>query len=393
MYKSRLIYLAIIVASFIFSQALYEPVSYMTFIIVLILPVISVVLALLSYPLIKIKISASRTDVFRFEDFAVKISVKNYSPFISPSFKIFCIMPDDDGVKTEQTLFMVNSAVGSGGIIEYTRFFSSRGVYSVIAQSVEYYDFLKLIKIKKKIAAVVSVRSKPRNIELRLPVSSEQQKQDNSTFVGSTIVNSGGDMFGVRDYITGDNMKNVHWKLSAKNEELVMKTFAENIYDQAIVIADMSAYYDDEYINKSMTDCVVECALSAIRDYAKSSVRFSLIVNTSKNTVLYFPIMSQSDLYEASTGIMMTPMVTDSSVTDLLRSIDINTVSGCELCIITSFCSDNLLKNIKTMLIDQKSKLTVIRISEYEIPERDGVLSYTREYIELRSKSQTNEKN
>ncbi len=90
MYKSRLIYLAIIVASFIFSQALYEPVSYMTFIIVLILPVISVVLALLSYPLIKIKISASRTDVFRFEDFAVKISVKNYSPFISPSFKIFC---------------------------------------------------------------------------------------------------------------------------------------------------------------------------------------------------------------------------------------------------------------------------------------------------------------
>ena len=49
--------------------------------------------------------------------------------------------------------------------------------------------------------------------------------------------------------------------------------------------------------------------------------------------------------------------------------------------------------SIKTMLIDQKSKLTVIRISEYEIPERDGVLSYTREYIELRSKSQTNEKN
>ena len=123
-----------------------------------------------------------------------------------------------------------------------------------------------------------------------------------------------------------------------------MKTFAENIYDQAIVIADMSAYYDDEYINKSMTDCVVECALSAIRDYAKSSVRFSLIVNTSKNTVLYFPIMSQSDLYEASTGIMMTPMVTDSSVTDLLRSIDINTVSGCEVCIITSFCSDNLFE-------------------------------------------------
>ena len=393
MYKSRLIYLAIVVAAFIFSQALYEPVSYMTFIIVLILPVLSVILALLSYPLVRIKINVSRADIFRFEDFTVRISVKNYSPFISPSFKIFCRVPDDDGVKTELTLFMVNSAVGSGGVFDYKRFLSNRGMYSINVEAVEYYDFLKLIKIKKKIDSVAFVRSKPRNIELRLPVSSEQQKQENSTFIGSTIVNSGGDMFGVRGYITGDNMKNVHWKLSAKSEELIMKTFAENIYDQAIVIADMSAYYDNEYINKSMTDCVVECTLSAIRDYARSSVRFSLIVNTSKNTVLRFPIMSQSDLYEASTGIMLTPMVTDASVTDILRSIDINSVSGCEVCIITSFCSDNLLKNIKTMLIDQKSKLTVIRISEYEIPERDGVLSYTREYIELRSKSQTNEKN
>ena len=50
-----------------------------------------------------------------------------------------------------------------------------------------------------------------------------------------------------------------------------------------------------------------------------------------------------------------------------------------------------MLKNIKKMFIDKKSGLRVIRISEYEAFEKDGVLSYTREFIERRCKNKVDE--
>ncbi len=391
MYKSRLIYLSIVVAAFIFSQALYESVSYMTLIIVLILPFISVFLALLSFPLLKVFISTANKSIFRYSDFTVKIKLNNYSPFICPSFKINCTMPDDTGADVEKVSFMVNMSAGSGGSLKYSRFFANRGKYVVSVDSIEFFDFLKLLKFTKKVSKSIIMTVKPCDLELQLPVTSELQRQENSMIVGTTPVNSGGDMFAVRDYIFGDSMKNVHWKLSAKSEDIVVKTFAENIYDQAIVIADMSCYYDDKFLGRSMTDCVIEATLSAINDYNKSSVRFSLIYNVGKNENIYCPIVSPSDLIIAQNSIMMTPMVENSSVTDLLQNVDINIISGCEVCLITSFGSDDMIKKVKAMFIDIKSRLKVIRITELDTPEADGVLSYSKEYIEKLCRSKANE--
>ena len=391
MYKSRLIYLAILIASFIFSQALYESVAFMTFIVILMLPLVSVFLALISYAALSIDFDSRSRSVFRFDDFLIKISVRNYSPFISPSICINCSMPDDDGIKIEKVSFMANASVGMGGSFDYIRSFANRRIYKLSIDSAEYYDFLKLIRIKKKISKTVYVRSKPRNIELGLPVISDQQKQENSMFVGNALVNRGGDMFGVKEYAYGDSMKNVHWKLSAKSDELVVKTFAENIYEKAIVIADMSAYYESDVKSRAMTDCIAEAALSAIRSYYASAVNFRLIFNVAKNQNSQFLISSASELFDAQGAIAMTPMVPDTSVTDILRNVDFDAVSGCEVCIITSFASDDMLKNIKKMFIDKKSGLRVIRISEYEAFEKDGVLSYTREFIERRCKNKVDE--
>ena len=382
MYRSRLIYLAILIIAFLFSQALYDPVSFMTLIIVLILPVLSVVLALLSFPLIRVKTQISKTELCRFDEFIARITVKNYSPFISPSLRIFCSFPDDEGKKSETVIFVANVSVGSGGSFDYSRFFANRGIYNVSVDSVEFYDFLKLIKLKKRYRRKQVIKSLPRMIELRLPVSAEQQTQENSTMVGTSIVQNGGDMVGVREYVMGDNLKNVHWKLSAKGDDLVMKTFAEDIYDQAFVIADMSAYFDDDIKSRSMTDCVVEAALSAIHDYARLGIQFGLVINVSKNEVLHYSIASPTDLFEAETALKTVSMVKDTSVIDILHNVDFNLISGSDVCIITSFASDDTIKNMKKMFIDQKSRLSVVRITEVDEPEKDGIVSYSRQYIE-----------
>lgn len=382
MWKSRSVYAALVVVSFIFSQALYEPISFMTFLIVIILPFVSLLLALISYPLVVIKVYTSAAEIKRFDKFTVRIGVYNRSPFISPRLLIKCSLPDDEGIDIRPVVFSVNASVGNGGTFDYTRFFANRGKYTVTVDSVEFCDFLRLVKFKKSINKYAEVLSGPRNIQLLMPITAEQQQHDNSTIVGTSVVLSGGDMAGVREYAYGDNLKNVHWKLSAKSDGLIMKSFAEDIYDHALVIVDMSAYYGDLFKNRSMTDCVVEAALYVARTYARESVRFSILINTGKNDVMRIHVASPSDMHGAEKAVSAASLLENTSILDLLRTIDAETLTGSEVCIISSFGTDDVQKSIKKIFINSKNKLNIVRISETELPEKAGEISFTRSYIE-----------
>lgn len=387
MWKSRLIYPVIVIAAFVFSQALYDSVSLLTFIVLLILPVISVVLSLVSYPLINVKTSVSNNILTRFDPFLMRITMCNSSPFISPSFKVVCTVPDAEGQKMEKVTFVLNSPCGRRGYFDYRCVFANRGVYCITVDSVEFYDFLRLVKLKKNINREVTVQAGPRRISIDFPVNSELQNQENTNLIGTAAVLDGGDMIGVRDYVVGDNVKNIHWKLSSKSDGIIMKSFAEDIFDQAYVIADMSGYYPEEHVSKSMTDCVVETALSVIRDYQKSGIRFSLIVNTSKSEVSRFSIASPSDLIEADVFLSMTPMVPATSVIDLLRSVDYNLLSGCEVCVITSNGSKDMIKSIRKQFVDKNSELRIVNISLEETENDAGVITYTKDFIEKQGRA------
>ena len=384
MWKSRLIYPVVVIAAFVFSQALYDSISLLTLIVLLLLPFLSIILAIVSYPLITVKTSVSNNILKRFDTFILRIVMRNSSPFVSPSFKITCSVPDGSGQKSEKVVFVLNSACGRRGYFDYKCFFANRGVYSVKVESIEFYDFLRLVKLKKNVKRVINVQSGPRRIELDFPVSSELQNQENTNLVGTCTVIDGGDMIGVRDYAFGDNIKNVHWKLSSKSDNLIMKTFAEDIFDQAYVIADMSAYYDDEILSRSLTDCIVEMALSIIRDYHKKGIRFSLIVNTSKSEAARFSISTPADLTNAELNLSMTSMIKDTTVIDLLRCVDYNLLSGCEVCIITSNVSKEMIKSINKQFVDKNTELRIVSITD-NLDESDtssGIISYSKNYIE-----------
>ena len=44
----------------------------------------------------------------------------------------------------------------------------------------------------------------------------------------------------IRNYIPGDKLQNIHWKLSAKNEELQVKEFSKPYSDEVTLLVDLS---------------------------------------------------------------------------------------------------------------------------------------------------------
>ena len=157
MWKSRIIYFSIIVAGFVFSQALYDSVSFLTLIVLIAFPLITILLSALSYPFINVKISSTGSTLSRFDRFIVRIKMCNSSPFVSSAFKIYCFLPDEQGKELERVCFSINAPCARFGHFDYNCFFANRGVYNVKIDCVEYYDFLKLVKIRKHLNSEISV--------------------------------------------------------------------------------------------------------------------------------------------------------------------------------------------------------------------------------------------
>ena len=81
----------------------------------------------------------------------------------------------------------------------------------------------------------------------------------------------------IRSYLRGDSLKSIHWKLSAKSEELIVKDYSRSTGRDILIVADLEGHYRHnpaaevrtpapeytEVIDQLNSDLVVESCLAA----------------------------------------------------------------------------------------------------------------------------------
>ena len=67
----------------------------------------------------------------------------------------------------------------------------------------------------------------------------------------------------IRDYMEGDNINSVHWKLSSKKDDLIVKVYDHPNDNNIMIIADMQAHeFEDSELWEDSGDAVVEASLA-----------------------------------------------------------------------------------------------------------------------------------
>ncbi|MBR5090967.1 MAG: DUF58 domain-containing protein, partial [Ruminiclostridium sp.] len=74
-----------------------------------------------------------------------------------------------------------------------------------------------------------------------------------------------GSFASVRKYADGDLMKHVHWKLSAKHDELMVKQSEQNLGSSALIVTDIHAVSEINDENMTAADAAIEAALALTR--------------------------------------------------------------------------------------------------------------------------------
>ncbi len=238
--KAAVLYAFLLVFGLIFTQALRAKASAMLFWFLVILPIVSVIYVLVGKALIRIYVGSDITKTEKLEPVEYEMRIINASPFAYPFIEAIISVPQPDGVRcTEQSMKMSLAPMGSY-IVNHTTNFKYRGTYEIGVKCLYISDFLGLFAIRLDVDIYNNVLVFPRKLgmNMKMATSATDIPNDSAKLVFST---EKAEIGNIREYIPGDTLKSIHWKLSSKTPTtLMVKEFNTNTSQSVYVLCDFS---------------------------------------------------------------------------------------------------------------------------------------------------------
>ena len=259
------LWLILFVIGIVFTQALRNPVSYVFMIIVLILPFTELANTLIARASVSVGFLCGAGTVKKNEPVSFHIKIRNNSPLPVPFTEAEMILPDADGLGSSP--FVTAVPLNSFGSYDFSRSvsFPYKGEYECRVENVYVSGLLRFFRIKVSVGRSGKLLILPR----RLQIEEIRDRYVGETSSVSSVPNSGADsaeITEIKEYQPGDPIRNIHWKLSGKAQELITKHFGSENGMNCCVIADAGAAYGEGFASDTHEHCedaVCELALFA----------------------------------------------------------------------------------------------------------------------------------
>lgn len=143
-----------------------------------------------------------------------------------------------------------------------------RGTYEIGVKSIDVTDFLNIFHWKFKLPTTIHAIVLPRIIELeRLKSIEDIYSVSSVEYRGTSSLDTV-----VRDYVSGDSMRQIHWKASAKSGELKSRTYYDEGKNNVMLYYDGKRFYDKESLYLPLENNVIEIVLAVTAFMAKQNI-------------------------------------------------------------------------------------------------------------------------
>ena len=261
MIKNRVIYILATLVCLGFSMAYTGKVSQILLFMMLLYPVLAFILAVVQLLLVSADFRAERITVPKDISFDLFIKVRNRFIFPAVPMELLCDIPDADvGLFTEKRLFVSLPPFGNAEISARCRHGFRGHFYSAIKR-IYVVDPLRIIRVSKKFERQLSMIFMPRRLNMEDIIFRAAVEQ---SFAKKQLRSTDKEDFShVREYRDGDVLQLVHWKLTAKQDELMIKQF-DSIADlRAAILCDY--HQSNDLAGMARADMVIETALAFVK--------------------------------------------------------------------------------------------------------------------------------
>lgn len=278
MRRNRVIYILTVIACLIFSAVYRSRLSAVLLTAVIGYPLLALLLTAAGLFFIKAEFTEERSIYEKNVPFDLQIRLKNRFIFAYAPAELLCVFPDrDTGIFSIRHIYASVAPLGKC-MISVNCLHKYHGSYTAEIRRLSVYDPLRIIKLTKKVKKEMQQIFLPRKIGLGdLMMVSENDRSSAPTrlFTGDKE-----DFSHVREYRQGDMIQLVHWKLTAKQDELMIKQFDEITDKRAAVLCDYS-FEGNETGLLLRADGIIETAiafaLSAIEAGVRVKVDFGIV--------------------------------------------------------------------------------------------------------------------
>lgn len=263
---NRYICILAIIGSGVFASYYGGNISYALFYLAILAPVISFLYTLYVYIRFKIYQSMDSYMVMKgdWNEYSFIIANEDYITFrnVKVNFLYDKSTIEDTGQSTEYSL-LPNEKERL-----YTKLKCNyRGEYYVGVNSVEITDFLYLFKITYPLKSKLKVLVYPRVVPLDQLGIAPPQTDVKNPVRHSNLTEEELDTE-IRQYNPGDNKKRIHWKASARMNELFSRKYHLKPKAEIVLFMDLTKIEDDELKVVIFEDKIIESVLAIANYYA-----------------------------------------------------------------------------------------------------------------------------
>ncbi len=223
-------------------------------------------------------VDSERRTCHRGEASAFQLGMQNSSFLVLTKGRAVIFTEDSSGrdINTIEAVFSIGSE--NTQKLGFNVTFSHIGVYRAGLRQLDLYDPLGLFICKADTEeSGFPVIVLPTTVDISALNLNERNRVETLARPTLTIEGDGMDYSTVREYVTGDPIKQIHWKLSAHMENYVTKVMEYQTNTGVSILLDMtSPEYEPEEI-LCVSDCIIESGLSIAKYTRKKGVDCELI--------------------------------------------------------------------------------------------------------------------
>lgn len=295
---NRILYLSLLIITFTFVYYYGGKVPNMFFYTVLVLPIVSFTYMLIGYFMLKYEQSLDNDLIFKGDKVTFTVNITNRSFFILPYISI-SFLNDKGGVIQKHKINNISLQPFSNREVSIDYIYKYRGDFKLGVSTIEVQDFLGIFKFTLKNKKLLYITVYPQIIDIDEFYLSSGYLSDNVSSIGggqediSTIEE-------INKYNYGDSLRKIHWKLTAKTNELMIREYEKVGSRSAILILDLQSNNFEVEKNAAIEDKLLETTIAILRYCIYNDAEVKLIYDSKGiNAINYSNSLDFQKAYEA----------------------------------------------------------------------------------------------
>ncbi len=218
------VYAVLLIFAVLFTQFLRNPVSNAFFWFVCFLPVFSLFHALLGKAALQVYVECDTVRAEKNGTVEYEMRIINSSPLPYPFLETYISEPREDGVRCNKKKFILSLVSFGGHVIKNKVTFRYRGYYEIGVESIYISDLFRMFSVRLDVENYAAVTVYPRKMTFEraaMPFVTDSP----SAIVSRTLSGEKTEPADIRDYVAGDPVKNIHWKMSSKADDIKLREY------------------------------------------------------------------------------------------------------------------------------------------------------------------------